>query len=62
MIHVACVAQLMDHHVPQMLRVEEHQAVVETDGTGARVTAPTGPLTTDMHGFEGVARLCGQRP
>jgi len=56
-IHVTRMAKLVNHHVTQVSRLQEHQAVVQADRPGTGMTSPAGLLPTDMHFLEGVIRL-----
>ena len=58
MIHVPCVTKLMDHHITKMRRIQKHQAIIQTESTGTRVTAPAGSLPANVHLFE---RVPGKR-
>lgn len=52
------VAEFMDHQVAQQVGPQEQQAIIDADGTGARMTAPTGALPAHVHPGEWVV---GQR-
>jgi hypothetical protein len=55
-IHMPGVAQLVNHDVTQVLRVQEHQAVVQADRTGAGMAAPASLLATHMHFLKCIIR------
>lgn len=50
------VAQLVNHDVTQVLRVQEHQAVVQADRTGAGMAAPASLLATHVHFLKCIIR------
>ena len=50
------VAQLVDHDVTEVLWIQEHQAVVQADRTGAGMTAPAGLLATHVHFLKCIIR------
>ena len=49
MIHVLRMAELVDHHIAQVRRLQEQQTIIETDRAGTGVTAPTGALAANVH-------------
>ena len=61
MIHVARMAQFVDHEVAKQRRIQEQQAIIYTDRSRARVAPPARLLATDLHFLERIARLGCQR-
>ena len=57
MVHVPSMTELVNHQVSNQRRVEEQQAVVDTDRTAAGVAAPAGALTTHVHRLEWISGL-----
>ena len=59
MVHVAPVAQLVDHQVTNQAGVKEQDAQVQADSAVTGMTPPAGALSPDVHSIE--AQVSGQR-
>ncbi len=61
MIHVPGMAEFMNHQVSNGFRLEKQQAVIDADRATRRMTAPAGPLPSNMHRFVRISCHSRQR-
>lgn len=61
MIHMPDMAEFMNHQVSNGFRLEKQQAVIEADRATRRMTAPAGPLPSNVHRFVRIPCHGGQR-